>query len=58
MSVSAGCKLASYYLYLAEQVGEEAIWKEERKERKTNSMRVPAMGRSESEESGSMVPEC
>jgi hypothetical protein len=55
MSVSAGCKLVNY-LYLAKQVGEEAIWKEETKKRKTNSMRVPALGRSE--ESGRMVPEC
>jgi hypothetical protein len=56
MPVSAGCKLANYYLYLAKPVGEEAIWKEETKERKMNSMRVPALGRSE--ESGRMVPEC
>jgi hypothetical protein len=34
VSVSAGCKLANYCLYLAKQVGEEAIWKEETKERK------------------------
>jgi hypothetical protein len=34
-------------LYLAKQVGEEARWKEETKERKTNSMRAPALGRSE-----------
>jgi hypothetical protein len=38
MSVSAGCKLANYYLYLAKQVGEEAIWKEETKERKENEL--------------------